>query len=74
MKIIVLDEVNFVNEIFGGADILKFFPKLRTSGVSVKKIEDEEDNFYLIDDNGKIYDTCFLTTEEIKKESIKIIA
>ena len=64
MKIKVKNKNSFESSVFGGELLIQYFPKLLTDGVEVEK---SGDLYYLLDDEGKTYDTCFLSKEEMSK-------
>ena len=61
--------------VFGADCFLENFPKIKSEGILVKKTQRylfEPLHWYVFDD-GKIYDTCFFTDEEMEK-SLSIIS
>lgn len=53
----------FENNVFGGADFIKNWPKIETTGIEVQEIDDL---FYVVEGGKVVNDSAFFTKEEME--------
>ena len=63
MRVKVLYRTPFLNQVFGGADIIKNWPEIEATGVEVQEFAGV---FYIVKDGKPVHDTAFFTKEEME--------
>lgn len=63
MKVRVINQDSFENEVFGGESFIEYWPEILTTGIEVQK----SGNYHYVVIDGKIVnDTAFFSDEEMQ--------